>query len=181
MKIFNQINPENKSIALIDENNRKVSYSNLFELRNKFSSFFKKRSLTLFLTSNSIDSIIIYLSLLKAKSVPILIESNTDKEFIKNLIKQYEPDYLLCPSNFSFELDGYTQIYKSNNYIFFQTKNNIENIGFNDELAVLMSTSGSTGSPKLVRISYNNIYSNTDSICKYFNLKKMIRLLQYFQ
>ena len=37
---------------------------------------------------------------------------------------------------------------------------------------LLISTSGSTGSPKLVRLSYKNIESNTNSIVKYLNIKK---------
>ena len=34
-----------------------------------------------------------------------------------------------------------------------------------------MSTSGSTGSPKLVRQSYQNVKSNTDAIIKYLKIK----------
>ena len=35
-----------------------------------------------------------------------------------------------------------------------------------------MSTSGSTGSPKLVRLSYKNLYSNAYSISEYLSLNK---------
>ena len=38
------------------------------------------------------------------------------------------------------------------------------------ELALLLTTSGSTGSPKFVRQSYENIRSNTSSIVEYLNL-----------
>ncbi len=38
------------------------------------------------------------------------------------------------------------------------------------DLAVLLSTSGSTGSPKLVRLSYENLRSNAQSIAEYLNL-----------
>ena len=39
------------------------------------------------------------------------------------------------------------------------------------ELMLLMSTSGSTGSPKLVKQSYQNILINSQSIIKYLNIK----------
>lgn len=39
-----------------------------------------------------------------------------------------------------------------------------------EDLALLLTTSGSTGSPKFVRQSYRNIQANTDSIVKYLNL-----------
>jgi long-chain acyl-CoA synthetase len=41
-----------------------------------------------------------------------------------------------------------------------------------DELALLFTTSGSTGSPKLVRISYENINSNAEAIAEYLSLSE---------
>ena len=41
---------------------------------------------------------------------------------------------------------------------------------FHPDLAVLLSTSGSTGSPKLVRLSHRNILANALSIADYLNL-----------
>ena len=35
-----------------------------------------------------------------------------------------------------------------------------------------MSTSGTTGSPKFVRLSYKNVISNTQKIIQYLNIKK---------
>lgn len=40
-----------------------------------------------------------------------------------------------------------------------------------DNLAILITTSGSTGSPKLVRLSYNNLVANTKSIVSYLDIK----------
>ena len=39
-----------------------------------------------------------------------------------------------------------------------------------DALALLLTTSGSTGSPKLVRQSYDNVFSNATSIASYLEL-----------
>ena len=38
-------------------------------------------------------------------------------------------------------------------------------------LALLLTTSGSTGSPKLVRQTYENIDSNTDAIVQYLGIR----------
>ncbi len=43
---------------------------------------------------------------------------------------------------------------------------------YNPELGLLLSTSGSTGDRKLVRLSYTNIQSNCDSIVEYLGLTK---------
>ena len=47
----------------------------------------------------------------------------------------------------------------------------------NDNLALLMTTSGSTGSPKFVRQSYENIFSNTKSIVEYLKLDEKSRAI----
>ncbi|MCF0144932.1 MAG: hypothetical protein HUJ79_07580, partial [Firmicutes bacterium] len=45
----------------------------------------------------------------------------------------------------------------------------------NPELALLLSTSGSTGAQKLVRLSYDNLQSNCDSIVEYLGLTESER------
>ena len=40
-----------------------------------------------------------------------------------------------------------------------------------EDLALLLSTSGSTGSPKLVRLSYENVESNADAIAGYLGIR----------
>jgi acyl-coenzyme A synthetase/AMP-(fatty) acid ligase len=45
-------------------------------------------------------------------------------------------------------------------------------IKLKNELALLLPTSGSTGSSKLVRISYSNLIENARSIVKYLNINK---------
>ncbi|MAT60418.1 MAG: AMP-dependent synthetase [Micrococcales bacterium] len=42
--------------------------------------------------------------------------------------------------------------------------------GLNSDLALLLSTSGSTGSPKLVRLSHQNLNENAAAICDYLGL-----------
>ena len=45
-------------------------------------------------------------------------------------------------------------------------------IKISSNLALLLTTSGSTGSPKLVRLSYNNLLSNAISISKYLRINQ---------
>lgn len=46
-----------------------------------------------------------------------------------------------------------------------------------DDLALLMTTSGSTGSPKFVRLSYENIRANTESIIEYLGIDEHERAI----
>ncbi len=44
-----------------------------------------------------------------------------------------------------------------------------------DDLALLLSTSGSTGSPKLVRLSHRNLVSNATAIAEYLDIRETDR------
>ena len=48
---------------------------------------------------------------------------------------------------------------------------------FPRELALLLSTSGTTGSPKLVRLSYENVNSNAAAVAQYLGLKQSDRAI----
>ena len=57
------------------------------------------------------------------------------------------------------------------NYILLKNLNDSKKT-IHKNLMLLMTTSGSTGSPKFVRQSYKNVISNTKEIIKYLNIKK---------
>ena len=90
----------------------------------------------------------------------------------------YKPAYIFCENRNSFK--SYNLFLKKDHYGLFERKNKIK-INLNKELMLLMPTSGSTGSSKLVRLSYENVESNTRSIIKYLKIRKKTLLLQHFQ
>jgi acyl-coenzyme A synthetase/AMP-(fatty) acid ligase len=75
---------------------------------------------------------------------------------------------LLLSSNTIGSLFGYIVFL---NYSLLKTDYNSE-FELNGELALLLTTSGSTGSPKLVRQSYNNIKANTESIVEFLKINE---------
>jgi acyl-coenzyme A synthetase/AMP-(fatty) acid ligase len=62
-------------------------------------------------------------------------------------------------------------IFSFENYSLIRIKGNASP-RLNDDLALLLTTSGSTGSPKLVRISYDNLEANANSIAEYLSIDK---------
>ena len=161
----------NYNSILIGGNGQKYLLKNIIEQCDLFlNSFLKKRELIILLCNNTVDSISLYVSFINKGVVPILINSDLDEIFIKDIIKKYNPSFIFTPStnqNYDFNYDEF-QTY--NSFSVLKAKDSIQ-IQLNSELAILLSSSGSTGSPKLIRISYNNLLSNAISISNYLNLK----------
>ncbi len=100
----------------------------------------------------------------------MLLDFRINNIFLDILIKKYKPHYIYSERKNFKNLKIYKNIFKKNNYNLFMKKKS-EKIKLNEKLMLMMSTSGSTGSPKFVRLSYENIKSNTSSIIKCLNIK----------
>lgn len=160
--------------AIIDEFENTLTYDDLEKECCKLSDAIGNRCLVFILCTNSIGSLIGYVSCLNSRTVPLLISANLDKELLSNLIETYKPDYLWMPDSMSGEYGAFQRSYASFSYTLLDTGYNDSTPIFED-LALLLTTSGSTGSPKFVRQSYANIRANTDSIIKYLELSESER------
>lgn len=170
MDLFsNLINQNNNEIAIIDNFNN-YSYKQLNSDLKKFDNFFPKRSIILFFGKNTYDSLLFYIHCIIHKNVPILLDPLTDSKYIIDIINRYKPHFIYLPSESNFKNSHYNYQGKIMNYLILKIKKHIDYKIFKN-LALLLSTSGSTGSPKLVRISYYNLFSNTQSIIEYLKIK----------
>jgi acyl-CoA synthetase (AMP-forming)/AMP-acid ligase II len=97
-----------------------------------------------------------------------MLNAEIGREMLANLVESYKPDYLWSPSDAKFA--GYGEVYSAWGYSLLKTPYD-RAYSLYDELALLLTTSGSTGSPKLDRQSYGNIASNTGSIIEYLGIK----------
>ena len=160
----------NENSILIEENGNKYLLKKIIEQSNLFiNSFLKKRELIIFLCNNTIDSICLYVSFINKGVVPILMNSDVEESLLKDIIEKYSPSYVFAPTtnrNYDFK---YSEFLIYNSFSVLKARNLFQT-ELGSELAILMSTSGSTGSPKLIRISYKNLLSNAISISNYLNL-----------
>ena len=164
------------SIALITENGEKISYSQLSELCRLHIDNFKKRCLVFNLCNNELGSLVGYVAFLNARIVPLMLKAELDGELLNELIQTYKPDYINLPSEMVNNFSECKVVYENLRYTLLKTK--YETVyPINDELALLLTTSGSTGSPKLVRQSYKNIETNTKSIIEYLGLSETERAI----
>lgn len=100
-----------------------------------------------------VGTIVAYLGALAAGHAVFLMDGHVHPTLREQLVARYRPDFVLTPHGHEVEVtrhEGGTVL--------------------QPELAVLLSTSGTTGSPKLVRLSYANVLANARSIAQYLEL-----------
>lgn len=171
--------------AALDDKGNKLTYGELAELSASFHDV-AHRKLSFNMCSNSLGSLAGYASMIEGGTVPVMLSSDVDRELLASLLNTYEPDYMwisieLIKKEEEFfaqylELTGVgtscnaeADSISYSDYIFVKTiYHNSEPIY--EKLALLLTTSGSTGSPKFVRQSYDNILANTESIVEYLHI-----------
>ena len=160
-----------KKIALCDEYGRKVDYELLENNSSALVKIIGRRCLVFILCKNEIGSVIGYSAMINGRIVPLLLNAGLEKEFLDNLIFKYKPSYLWIPKERKKDFTNMQEMYSAWEYILLKTDFE-EQYELNPELCLLLTTSGSTGSPKFVRQSYNNVGHNAKSIVKYLELNE---------
>jgi len=161
--------------ACIDtESNQSITYQALEKDADTISNNIRlsKKGLVFLFTSNNYASIAAYIGILKSENCVLLLDEKLNNEIRNDLIDIYKPEFIFT-SNES-QPNGYHYHSKFESLIFYKRDNIISGKIFSD-LGVLLSTSGTTGSPKLVRLTYSNIQSNAESITDYLKIDKSER------
>ena len=158
-----------ENVAVIEENGREISYSELSSLSEKLRGYFESRCLVFNFCSNTLGCLLGYLTFINNKIVTLMVDSLLDRDLSNNLIKTYQPKYLWLPKDKAKLFSKYETVCEIVGYCLIKTDFTCC-YNLNENLALLLTTSGSTGSFKLVRQSYKNIISNTNSIIKYLKL-----------
>lgn len=166
--LFNYLTKHESNIILKNESNEFYSYAEILELgrREPFSGTCRK--LVFCLIENNISGLGGYLALMVADAVPLMISHSTSSEKLQNLINLYKPRYIWLPESRKEEMVNAKCLESFANYCLLDI--NGPDIEINKSLSLLMGTSGSTGSPKFVRLSHKNLISNAKSIADYLEL-----------
>ena len=156
--------PKDK-IAAIDDSGRSITYGEICDFATMFAKQLPQRSLIFILSENCIDSLLGYTAALSNRIVPLIISAATEEGLYNHLYELYQPEYLWMPQA---KAEGREVVFSAWDYSLVKTGN--KPTPMYDELSLLLPTSGSTGSPKLVRHSYRNIEANADNVRRLFEL-----------
>jgi acyl-CoA synthetase (AMP-forming)/AMP-acid ligase II len=143
---------------------RKYSYKEInSDIKNKVDLLETEgKELCLILCENTYDVLVMYLATLRTKHVAMLIGADIDESLLDQIISTYKPLWIYTKRT----IEGYK--ISTEDYILIRTKP--ERVIINPDLCLMLSTSGTTGSQKFVRLSYQNIQSNAESISEYLKM-----------
>ncbi len=160
--------------ALIEESGERMTYAELHTEAGALAEAVGHRCLVFSLCRNTVGSVLGYTAFLNHGIVPVMVNSHLDEALLERLLETYRPEYLWAPRDLEEQFPGMEKAYEARGYLLLKT-NFRPGYPMYDELALLITTSGSTGSPKLVRQSYENILDNARSIAEYLKLDETER------
>jgi acyl-CoA synthetase (AMP-forming)/AMP-acid ligase II len=134
--------------ALIAENGAVIGYRALLAMADAFTARLAPdgaRRFVLLMVRNDVPSIAAYLGCLRGGHPVLLFDADGDAS---RIIADFAPDAVAWPREGRIAAQGCAG-------------------GLHPDLALLLSTSGSTGSPKLVRLSAAGLAANTAAIVQY--------------
>ncbi|MFF9868187.1 AMP-binding protein [Streptomyces sp. NPDC013953] len=117
------------------------------------------RRLVLLPGANTVEALVVHLAAMSAGH-PVLLVPGDHPEAVEALTAAYDPDVVVRPADGPWILDE---------------RRTVSAHTLHPDLALLLSTSGSTGSPKLVRLSYDNLQANAESIAAYLGIRETDR------
>jgi len=144
-----------------------VSYEEMHKHADSIAAQIHNRSLVFFVATNTVESLEAYVGFLKHHIVPLMVSASLDTVLVNTLLCEYKPEYIWCPRSFSIPV-MIKLVFAYGSYALYATVFATDiTTDLNPNLALLLSTSGSTGSPKYIRLSYCNLESNARAIAHY--------------
>ena len=172
MRIFSYMEEHPDEVLAITDQGENLYYREVLELSEEVKEK-AGHKLAFLLCKNSPGSLLCYLSFLRAGTVSVLLDEELSPSLLENLIRTYEPAFYGIPEDLPAEtkavLPAELKCEKTVRDYHIMASGG-EGPALALELRLLLTTSGSTGSPKLVRLSGENLDSNAESIAEYLHI-----------
>lgn len=153
------------SLAALDDSGGSLTYGEIVSLRSELAKVLSDRELVFCLCENEVGALAGFVALYDCHAVCLLLSSHIDPGLLDSLYETYLPSYFWMPE--AKVLDRVTEVvFHYKGYILCKTSCLAPVM--HPDLSMLMTTSGTTGSPKLVRHKYGNIEHNAKNVAQVF-------------
>lgn len=153
----------------------RMTYAELEKASSYVTAHMEPRKLTFCLCQNTIGSLVGYVGLMNTNIPTVLLDGSKGMDVIISLIKHYEPQYLWMPSSRYPELHIGTPIAEYEDYMLVELGK--QSYEIHPDVLLCLTTSGTTGSPKLVKLTERNLRSNAESIAEYLHITEKERAI----
>ncbi len=161
-------------IALVD-GDQQLDFTTLARLSDQQAAALPAgRGMGLLCMPTSVEAIALYLGALRTGQVPLLLQPDIDPELLADLVEHYQPDWVASTGEAA---DGYQTVQRGTVLALHVRQAAAPAIAPHPDLALLLSTSGSTGSSKLVRLSGSGLDANAEAIVAYLGLQPSDRAI----
>lgn len=162
------------TLVAIDSNGNTLSIGEILVLSDVLRGSLPKRSLMFILTENNVGGIAWIIAAILSGNVPLILSAHTEASLLATMTETYLPQYICAPVHMA-ESDIEHVVSEGFRYKLRSTGAPATNL--HQDLSHLLPTSGSTGSPKLVRHKYENIEAAGLNISTFFGLTSAERPL----
>jgi long-chain acyl-CoA synthetase len=159
-----------KATAVVKENGCTLAYEELVRESDAMAEAYQahaRKTLGFILCRNTAECLAAYLGTLRSGQAACLLDSELQAELLDHLLEIYEPDWLFTPVEKA--VPGYIKTSSIRGFLYRRNAAPCE-LPLAPDLALLLSTSGSTGSPKLVRLTLQNLNANAQAIVAYLGI-----------
>ena len=162
-------------IAVETELGKSITYAQLEEASNSIAADMEPRKITFCLCENTLGSLVGYVAFMAHNIPTILLDASKDIDIIENLIGHYQPQYVWCPTHKKADLSVGIPVREYADYTLLQLGK--QNYEVHPDVLLCLTTSGTTGSPKLVKLTEENLRSNAESIAEYLKITEKERAI----
>jgi len=173
--MFFDLNKYAENIAVETEHGLKITYAELEKNSMYVTANMEPRKLTFCLCENTIGSFVGYVGLMNTNMPTVLLDGSKDMGIIVSLIEYYKPQYLWMPTNRYGELHMGVPVKEYIDYMLVELSN--QSFEIHPDVLLCLTTSGTTGSPKLVKLTENNLKSNAEAIAEYLKITSSERAI----
>ncbi|WP_255405832.1 AMP-binding protein [Prevotella sp. tf2-5] len=163
------------NIAVETEHGKTLTYAQLEKDAKTIAEVMKPRKFTFCLCENTLGSFVGYVAFMTHNIPTVLLDGSKDMDIVLSLAKHYMPEYIWIPTKRVDELGHGVPVITYEDYTLINWADT--NYDIQPDLLLCLTTSGTTGSPKLVKLTEKNLRSNAESIAEYLKITEKERAI----